>query len=134
MDIYFEDDPIEHNQSVHESQIDPFPDEYTEYETSEYYEIFYEPRTSLQQDGAPVVSSNFVPKKVYFIEPENEAEITIKKNQTGTFNASVSYVSVSGDNLGFNISLKRCSTNLCSQERTYYQSITAQYQVLDPKS
>ena len=58
-----------------------------------------------------------MPMKVYFIEPVNEVEILVKKDITDRVNVSYSYVSVRGVDLGFNISLKECSTNLCSSER-----------------
>ena len=40
LDIEYENDPVAHSEEVVESQIDPFPDEYTEYNESEVYELF----------------------------------------------------------------------------------------------
>jgi hypothetical protein len=37
LDIYYEDDPNTHNEDVHESEVDPFPDKYTEKIDTEYY-------------------------------------------------------------------------------------------------
>lgn len=47
----------------------------------------------------------------------------VKKSIEETMNVTVSYVSIKGVNLGFNISLKVCTTRQCDVERAYYQSI-----------
>lgn len=53
------------------------------------------------------------PKKVYFIEPENVIQVNVKKNIFIDFNASISYVAIRGVELGFNISLRNCTTLTC---------------------
>ena len=53
------------------------------------------------------------PKKVYFIEPENVIQVNVKKNMFIDFNASISYVAIRGVGLGFNISLRDCTTLTC---------------------
>lgn len=47
----------------------------------------------------------------------------VKKQIDRDMNVTVSYVSIKGVNLGFNISLKVCTTLKCDVERAYYQSI-----------
>ena len=39
-------------------------------------------------------------------------------------NVTVSYVAVRGTDLGFNVSLKVCTTLNCTAEKKYYDSIT----------
>lgn len=57
-----------------------------------------------------------VPRKVYFIKPEQEIQYRVKKNINSTMNATVSYVSVRGSSMTFNISLKECETLKCEKE------------------
>lgn len=40
-------------------------------------------------------------------------------------NVTVSYVAVRGNNLGFNVSLKVCTTLNCTVEKKYYDSISS---------
>lgn len=120
-----------------ESQFDPFPDEFSEYTASESYEIFWQPPTGVSSSvpgvasSTPKVGSTFVPMKVYFIQPKNNATITQKKDITITTEATVSYVAVRGNNLGFNITLKKCATAQCTDEKEYYKSQQAQSQSFD---
>lgn len=73
------------------------------------------------------------PKKVYFIKPSNIVRVNTKKNNYVDVNATVSYIAVRGVNLGFNLSLKSCTTLTCQEERDFYrlQSITVMTPVED---
>ena len=73
------------------------------------------------------------PKKVYFIEPENVVSANVKKNNFVDWNASVSYVAVRGVGLGFNISLKNCTTLTCEEERAQYQQQQSNFIALYPE-
>lgn len=68
--LYFQENPQDKNFSAFQSQIDPFPDKFTEYANeSEYYDIFSD--MSLKSGK---LGSTFVPRRVYFIKPTNLAE------------------------------------------------------------
>ena len=54
----------------------------------------------------------------------------MKKNNFIDWNASLSYVAVRGVGLGFNISLKNCTTLTCEEERALYQQ--SSFVVLTP--
>ena len=72
------------------------------------------------------LSADLYNKKVLFIKPVHEISYNPKKNMPADMNASVSYVAVRGTNLGFNISLKKCSKPDCSEERAKYQNLSVQ--------
>ena len=80
------------------------------------------------------MGSSFVAHKVYFIEPENEVDITIKKDMSEPTNVSYSFISVRGLELGFNISLKVCESDLCQSERDYYQVLSSMPTLYNPDS
>lgn len=55
-----------------------------------------------------------IPRKVYFITPEHQVDYKVKKNLEEQMNVTVSFVAVRGYNLGFNVSLKVCTTLKCT--------------------
>jgi uncharacterized protein YuzE len=46
----------------------------------------------------------------------------VKKSIEQDANASISYIAVEGTNLGFNLSLRNCTTLDCDEERAVYQT------------
>lgn len=74
--------------------------------------------SSKKQTNDSFIDPDFVPMKVYFIEPQNKTEAAIKKNPSET---DFSYISVRGNDLSFNVSLNKCNTSLCEEERSYYK-------------
>lgn len=91
--------------------MDPFPDNFTELTKPEYYDIFTEETLK----SSTLSSTNFTPKRVYFIKPEHEVEYTVKKKKKDTMDVIVSYISIGGNNLKFNLSLTSCTTLNCDE-------------------
>lgn len=58
--------------------------------------------------------------------------VNTKKNNYVDVNATVSYVAVRGVNLGFNLSLKSCTTLTCEEERALYRSQSSFIKSLTP--
>lgn len=63
------------------------------------------------------LGSTFVPRRVYFIKPTNLAEHIEKKNLKKKSIANVSYISVMGTDIGFNMSVVDCASKNCDSER-----------------
>lgn len=51
--------------------------------------------------------------KIYFIEPSHLVNYVVKKDLNQDMNVSISYVAVRALSLGFNISLKVCTSLKC---------------------
>lgn len=73
--------------------------------------------------GLNPLMGTFVPMKIYFIEPSHLVNYVVKKDMTQDMNVSISYVAVRATNLGFNISLRVCTSLKCVDERNYYSSL-----------
>lgn len=73
--------------------------------------------------GLYPLRGSFVPMKIYFIEPSHLVNYVVKKDMTQDMNVSISYIAVRATNLGFNISLKVCTSIKCVDERNYYSSL-----------
>lgn len=97
MTITFGSDPNLKPFEVLQSHYDPFPDKYSDCNCSQIY------RTSIY---------NFE----YYIAPVTGWTVAIKKDQTAIKFLYYTYFNIAGNNLTYNITVKNCSTNNCTEE------------------